>query len=132
MAAIAQRPLRVVDRVREVLSDSGHSLRGARVLVVGVTYKPGVEDVRESPAIEILSRLRNAGCEAEFWDELAPALRLNDGTIMKSVADPAAGDYDLILVHTLHPNLSYDRIAQCPNVLDATYRLTDVDHRVVL
>ncbi|MGZ4619758.1 MAG: nucleotide sugar dehydrogenase, partial [Frankiaceae bacterium] len=81
MVAIAQRPLRVVDRVREVLSDNGLSLRGARVLVVGVTYKPGVEDVRESPAIEILSRLRQAGCEADFWDELAPVMRLTDGSI---------------------------------------------------
>jgi len=132
MAAIAQRPLRVVDRVREVLSDNGLPLRGARVLVVGVTYKPGVEDVRESPAIEILSRLRGAGCEADFWDELAPALRLNDGSILKSLSDPVAPDYDLILVHTLHPGTSYDRIAECPTVLDATYRLTNVDHRMVV
>ena len=132
MAAIAQRPLRVVERVREVLSDRGCSLRGSRVLVVGVTYKPGVEDVRESPAIEILSRLREAGCAADFWDDLAPALRLSDGSILKSVSDPVGTSYDLVLVHTLHPGVSYDVIAECPNVLDATYRLTDVDHRIVL
>ena len=114
MVAIAQRPLRVVDRVREVLSDNGLSLRGARVLVVGVTYKPGVEDVRESPAIEILSRLRQAGCDADFWDELAPVMRLNDGSILKSVSDPVGANYDLILVHTLQPGMSYEASRNAP------------------
>ena len=79
-----------------MLSDKGLSLRGSRVLVVGVTYKPGVEDVRESPAIEILSRLREAGCDADFWDDLAPTMRLTDGSILKSVSDPVGTNYDLI------------------------------------
>jgi nucleotide sugar dehydrogenase len=131
MTAIAHRPLRVVDRVRELLAEQGLAPRSARVLLVGVTYKPGVEDVRESPAIEILSRLRAAGCDAEFWDELSPPVRLNDGTVLQSVPDPVAADYDLVVVHTLQPDVA-DWLADCPHVLDATYRLTGVAHRVLL
>src|SRR6478672_9843404 len=54
MSAIAGRPRRVIERVREVLSEAGIGLAGARILLLGVTYKPDVEDVRESPALEII------------------------------------------------------------------------------
>ena len=60
MTEIAVRPRRVVERVPEVLADRGGALAGARVLVVGVAYKPDVADLRESPAIEIIDRLHAA------------------------------------------------------------------------
>ncbi|RDJ93758.1 hypothetical protein B4Q13_19695, partial [Lacticaseibacillus rhamnosus] len=58
MGAIADRPSRVVRRATELLGDP----RGKRVLMVGVAYKPGVQDVRESPSLEILEALQRAGC----------------------------------------------------------------------
>ena len=58
MQAIAARPHRVVERACELLTGAGASVSGARVLVVGASYKPGMMDTRESPALEIIRELR--------------------------------------------------------------------------
>jgi UDP-N-acetyl-D-glucosamine dehydrogenase len=138
MAAIAQRPRRVVERAAELLADEvGRGLRGARVLVLGVAYKPGVADVRESPALELLDLLARRGAEVAYHDPLVPVLELGPHAgghgapppgapttaPMITVAEPAAADYDLVIAHTLHPQGDYTFLIDCPAVLDCTYRL---------
>ena len=123
MISIAERPGHVVRRVGEVLSDRGLGLRGARVIVVGVTYKGGVADLRESSAIEILERLVRAGARVEYADPMIPSLRLPDGTRLVANDKPAGANYDLVLIHTIHPSVDLDWVAECHSVLDATYRL---------
>ena len=54
-----------------MLAENGCSTRGARILVMGVTYKPGVADIRESPAIEIIDELAAAGAQVTFTDPLS-------------------------------------------------------------
>jgi nucleotide sugar dehydrogenase len=132
MGSISSRPATVVGRARDVLSAHGKGLSGARVLVVGVTYKPGVEDVRESPALEIIERLRDGGAEVGYLDPLIPALRLSSGAALEGVTSPEAFDADLVLVHTAHPSLDLSWLEEHPAVLDTTFRLTDVTHRAVL
>jgi UDP-N-acetyl-D-glucosamine dehydrogenase len=123
MTSIAERPGYVVRRVAELLSDRGLGLRDARVIVVGVTYKPGVADLRESSAIEILGRLRGAGATVSYTDQLVPTLGLPDRTTLRSVDSPAGCDFDLALVHTVPQTADLAWIDDCPLVLDATYRL---------
>ncbi|MQA94228.1 MAG: nucleotide sugar dehydrogenase [Streptosporangiales bacterium] len=130
MTAVALRPSRVVERAREVLAEAGVRLSGAKVLVVGVAYKPGVADWRESPALAILRGLHDAGAYATFTDAYIPRLTLH-GEELTSEPMPAAGDWDLVLVHTRHPGVDHGWIADHPQVLDATYRLTEVSHRRV-
>ena len=132
MGSISTRPTTVVGRVRDVLSAHGKGLSGARVLVVGVTYKPGIEDVRESPALEIIERLRGGGAEVGYLDPLVPALHLPSGTGLVGVTGPEAFEADLVLVHTAHPSMDLSWLEEHPAVLDATFRLTSVPHRVVL
>jgi UDP-N-acetyl-D-glucosamine dehydrogenase len=132
MAAIAGRPSRVVDRVREVLSLNGRGITGARVLVLGVAYKPDVEDVRESPALEIIARLREIGAQVTFFDELVPSLRLHDGSVMSSIARPAEIDTDIVVVHTLHSSTDVSWLADTPLILDTSYRLRDYPQRFAL
>jgi hypothetical protein len=48
---------------------------------------------------------------------------------MDSVATPAGGDFDLAVVHTIHPGVSYAWVADCPRVLDATYQFEQAPHR---
>jgi nucleotide sugar dehydrogenase len=123
MAAIAQRPRRVVERAAELLADSaGTGLRGARVLVLGVAYKPGVADVRESPALELLELLARRGAAVAYHDPLVPVLE-TEGAPLISAAAPEPGDYDLVIAHTLHPQGDYAFLADCRAVLDCTYRL---------
>jgi nucleotide sugar dehydrogenase len=123
MQSIAGRPARVVDRVREILSLNGKGLAGSRVLVLGVAYKPDVEDVRESSALEIIAGLADAGAEVGFYDPLVPVVTSHDGQPVLSVADPRAFEADLVVAHTLHSCLDLQWLEDAPLILDASYRL---------
>jgi nucleotide sugar dehydrogenase len=132
MTAVAARPARVVDRVREVLSLNGHGTTGVRVLVLGVTYKPDVEDVRESPALDILDGLIRVGAQVAFHDPLAPMLRLRDGSTLESVDDPSSFAADIVVVHTMHSRLDTKWLEEGPLVLDTSYRLREHPKRFTL
>jgi nucleotide sugar dehydrogenase len=130
MSAIDARPNEVVDRASQVLSDHGKPLQGARILLVGVTYKPGVADVRESPALQILDQLIGRGAEVSFTDAHVREVRLPSGTLLGGSDPSEVTAPDLVLVHTVHPEVDHGWIEGHPAVLDATYRL-DVAHRHV-
>lgn len=132
MAEIAARPTRVVARIRETLSSAGRGLPGARVLVVGIAYKPDVEDLRESPALEIMAGLLAAGAVVAYHDPYFPSAMLGDGSTLIGVGDPAGFDADLVLIHTAHASVEMSWITRHPLVLDATYRMTGVPSRVAL
>ncbi|WP_285471379.1 nucleotide sugar dehydrogenase [Actinoplanes sp. NBRC 101535] len=122
MSLIAGRPRQVVERAREVLAERGQPMKGSRVLVVGVTYKPDVADVRESPALEIIEELLASGVQVAYQDELVDELTVH-GRRMRTETDPAATTWDLVLVHTAHPDADLTWLAGQPAVLDTTYRL---------
>jgi UDP-N-acetyl-D-mannosaminuronate dehydrogenase len=132
MTAIAERPHQVVARAVEVMSDLGRGLGGARVLVVGVSYKPGVQDVRETPALEIIPGLEARGALVHYHDPLVPNIALPDGRLMASDASAPEAEWDLVLLHTVHAGHDYSWIAGCPTVLDATYRFDAASHRHVV
>ncbi|WP_107118963.1 nucleotide sugar dehydrogenase [Streptomyces bungoensis] len=131
MSAIAGRPRRVVQRVRDILAERATSVSGARILVVGVAYKPGVADLRESPALEIMEELAEDGAKVEFSDPLVTSLRLG-AAVHPSVTEPADREWDLVLVHTVHPGVDLGWLAGQPLVLDATYRLDSVPSKAVV
>jgi nucleotide sugar dehydrogenase len=128
MRKLAGRPRHVVWRAHELLVEEGLSLRGSRVLVVGLSYKPGVGDSREAPAIEIIRRLREEGAEVDFHDPLVPRT-LIDGELLEGVdpdprRDPGGfgpEDYALTILVTVHPGPDYGWLRRCPLVLDCTY-----------
>ncbi|RZT16239.1 nucleotide sugar dehydrogenase [Mycobacterium sp. BK558] len=120
MTAIAMRPRDVVAQAREILAETGRATRGARVLIVGVTYKPGVADVRESPAIEIIDELAAAGAEVTFTDPLIDHLDTHAGRL-SSHQNPSKDTWDLVLIHTRHADVDYDWLPVHPTVLDTTY-----------
>jgi nucleotide sugar dehydrogenase len=132
MAAIASRPGKVVMRVVETLAEIGRALREARVMVVGVAYKPGVADLRQSTAIEIINGLLARGMDVYYWDPLVPVLPLATDRMLTSEPAPRGEDYDLSLVHTLHPGTAHEWLQNSPVVLDATYRYVAAPHREVL
>ncbi|MFD6276257.1 nucleotide sugar dehydrogenase [Streptomyces sp. NPDC060209] len=123
MTAIAERPARVAGKAREALAAKGLGTVGSRVLIVGVAYKPGVTDLRESPALEIIGRLTAWGATVEYTDPLVPRLDLH-GVVRNSVDAPGALDWDLVVVHTVHPGADLDWLDSGPAVLDVTHRLT--------
>ena len=124
MNGIAQRPQRVVERAAELLSrEAGRGLRGARVLVLGVAYKPGVADVRESPALTLIDLLGEREAAVDYHDPMVPVLEHGERPLI-AVADPHAGDYDLVIAHTMHPGVDYGFLGTTTPVLDCTYRLS--------
>jgi UDP-N-acetyl-D-glucosamine dehydrogenase len=131
MAGIAQRPRMVVDRALQVLAAAGSSVVGARVLVAGVAYKPNVEDVRESPALQILDQLSSRGAEVSYLDPFVADLCLSGGRRLSSVPEPATVRPHLVIVHTLHDDLELGWLPEGVPVLDASYRLQDCPTRVV-
>lgn len=132
MRSIEQRPRRVVRRAAEVLSEAGRTLAGARVIVVGASYKAGVRDLRESPSLSIMAALVEQGARVGYFDPLVPDLRLPNAGRLTSEAAPRGRDWDLALIHTVHPTVDYRWVHDCPTVLDATYQLDDVPHRTVV
>ena len=145
---VSGRPRHIAWRAHETLVELGCPLPDARVLVVGASYKPGVADTREAPALQIMQRLRAEGARVEYYDPLVPSLDLK-GQELYSVtlgqtpkpagrgsrtARGAGGtrapeDYDLAILATLHPDHDYDWLARCPAVLDCTYRRPDAGLR---
>ncbi|MCL2535696.1 MAG: nucleotide sugar dehydrogenase, partial [Nocardiaceae bacterium] len=132
MNGIAARPHQVAERARQTLSEHGCGIVGARVLVVGVAYKPNVEDLRESPALEIIADLVEMGADVSYHDPNFPILTLSDGTVLTDVTDPGAFEADLVIVHTAHDEVDLGWLATASAVLDTTYRLDRVPSRVAL
>jgi UDP-N-acetyl-D-glucosamine dehydrogenase len=132
---VSGRPRHIAWRAHELLVRSGRPLRDARVLVVGASYKPGVADTREAPAVEIIARLHAEGAQVDYHDPLVPTLRV-DGEYLHSVRVELRGEgpnlgrgesvnvgsYDLAILATLHPDYDYGWLARCAAVLDCTYR----------
>ena len=86
------------------------SLKGSRILVVGVAYKPDISDVRESPAVKIIGLLQNAGADVSYHDPHVAELDENGLALTSSPLEP--GDYDCVVVVTNHSDIDYDRLVE--------------------
>jgi UDP-N-acetyl-D-glucosamine dehydrogenase len=105
-------PEHVVALVGDALNDRGRALRGSSVLVLGVTYKPDVNDIRESPALEILEMLERKGAHVSYADPFTPQLTL--GSAKLSAVEPtpeAMAEADCVLILTNHSSFDYAAIA---------------------
>ena len=131
MSRIAARPGQIVDRAVAALAARGRSIVDARLAVVGVTYKPNVQDVRESPALEIIAALRALGADVSFVDPLVATLVSADGERVQKVERPADVAWDIAIVHTVHRESDVNWLDAVPVVLDATYRLAPAVNRIV-
>jgi len=121
MLSIHARPARVVERAGEVLATDGRLLTGAKVIMVGASYKAGVSDVRESPALPIIDGLARGGAAVSYHDPLVPTVHTPEGRLLHSITTPRGSGWDLAVIHTVHPGIDYSWVQACPRVLDATY-----------
>jgi len=129
-------PAHTVALVAEALNDRRRALNGSRILALGVAYKRGVGDTRESPALEVIARLRRLGADVAYADPHVPAVTI-DGASLKAIeptpAELAAADCVVIL--TDHAEFDYRTIVEAaPLVVDtrgATWKLSARPGRVV-
>jgi UDP-N-acetyl-D-glucosamine dehydrogenase len=104
-----QMPYHCVAKAQRALNDRGLSVKGARVLLLGVSYKPGVGDIRESPALKMISLLGDLGAEVLYHDPYVPSL--TEFGLRSSPLEEAAADCDIALIVTAHPEVDHELIA---------------------
>jgi UDP-N-acetyl-D-glucosamine dehydrogenase len=106
-------PYFCVERITRALNDQLKPVKGSRVALVGVSYKPGVGDLRESPALRILRLLREQGAEVSYHDDFVP--ELNDFGLRSEWPQ----DADCVAIVTAHPGLDLERLVrEAPLVVD--------------
>jgi UDP-N-acetyl-D-glucosamine dehydrogenase len=110
-----QMPYHCVAKAQRALNERGMSVKGARVVVVGVSYKPGVGDVRESPAIRIISLLRDLGAEIVYHDPFVPSLPAF--SLASTPLEGAISDADLAVIVTAHPGVDHELVAEQARVV---------------
>jgi UDP-N-acetyl-D-glucosamine dehydrogenase len=112
-------PEYVVERVAEALNDREKSVRGSRILVLGVSYKRDIDDVRESPALDVLRLLESRGARVAYNDPYVSQLRLKGASLASEELMPAVAAADLVVIVTDHSSYSYREIVDAAQqVLD--------------
>ncbi len=133
-------PYFVVQKAERILGLQGKSLRGSKVLVLGVTYKEDLPDMRESPALKVIQLLMKEGCEVKYYDPYVPSIEIqmqNQGTYegkqsirLDSISELSAekvGSADLVAVLTGHSCVDYEAVVRAAKaVLDTRNAICDV------
>jgi UDP-N-acetyl-D-glucosamine dehydrogenase len=112
-----QMPYFCMDKIERALNDAQKPVRGSRVLLLGVSYKAGVGDTRESPALKIIQLLRKHGAEIAYHDPHVP--ELPEFELRSRGLDEALEGVDLAVIVTAHPSVDHGRVVErAPLVLD--------------
>lgn len=99
----ASMPQHVVDKVAKALNEHEKSVKGSNLLVIGVAYKPDIDDVRESPALDIIALLQKAGANVSYHDPYVPEIRLPQGELRSQpLTAPCLANADCIVIATNH------------------------------
>jgi UDP-N-acetyl-D-glucosamine dehydrogenase len=111
-------PAYVVQLVTEALNDRARAVRGTRVLVLGVAYKPNVADTRDSPALEIIDMLTARGAHVAYHDPHVPAVPVG-ARRLESVPAPRPAEHDVLLILTAHAGYDWPALVrEAPLVID--------------
>jgi len=126
----------VVAKVTAALNRSRMAVNGARVLVLGIAYKPNVDDMRESPSVIIMEKLRDLGAAVDYSDPhipVFPKTRRHDFTLNSVALDPGSiTGYDCVLLATDHAAFDYALIAEHARaIVDTRGRFDRNDPKVV-
>ena len=107
-------PLHVVGLVQEGLNQQRKSIRGSQILVIGVAYKKNVDDIRESPALDVMKLLENDGAELSFYDPYVSFVKLNGNGINghKSLTEENLKNSDAVIIMTDHDQIDFQFIEE--------------------
>jgi UDP-N-acetyl-D-glucosamine dehydrogenase len=109
----ADMPKYVIDLVSEALNDNGKCVRGSRILVLGVAYKPNVGDLRESPALEVIEILLHRGADLTYCDPYVPNIMSGRRELC---AAPLSAELvkasDCVLITTHHKDFDYEMVVR--------------------
>jgi UDP-N-acetyl-D-glucosamine dehydrogenase len=110
----------VVSRVTAALNDAGKPVKGSRILGIGVAFKAGVDDLRESPSLAVLERLSRLGAIVTYHDPFVPEVVIGDGSVASTPLDEATvAEQDCVVVLTAHEGVDFPAVIRvAPLVFD--------------
>ncbi len=107
------QPEYCVERAMHILNRHKKAMNGAKILMLGVSYKNDIDDYRESPAIRVMKELRKVGAEVEYYDPWVPEFKNMYGQSGRSIPDltpEVVAGYDLVMVTAAHHNVDYEMV----------------------
>jgi UDP-N-acetyl-D-glucosamine dehydrogenase len=111
-------PHLVVEKTQDALNDQKKALNGSKVLILGMAYKKDIDDVRESPALDVFELMQQKGAEVSYHDPYAASVRIGEHTV-KGVSLDHIEQYDIVVIVTDHSNVDYKKVvAQSKLILD--------------
>jgi UDP-N-acetyl-D-glucosamine dehydrogenase len=127
-------PTYVVNKLVAALNEKGRPLNGSRILVLGISYKPDIDDTRESPSIEVLEILCKKKARVEFYDPFVMEQQLLDGTAVTRARFDRASlqEFDVALILTNHSSIDYDLLSECvPLIVDTRGVFRNLQHNII-
>ena len=130
-------PNYVVGLVRDALNDNEKSVKGAKVLILGVAYKKDIDDMRESPALSVIDLLRAQGAEVVYHDAFVPevtfdhAYTIGDGEPLynQELTDDLLQSADCVVICTEHSGVDYNRVCEFSKIIVDTRNALNEDLR---
>jgi UDP-N-acetyl-D-glucosamine dehydrogenase len=121
----ANMPRYVIKQITEILNSEGKAIKGSKIFIVGITYKKDVNDIRESPALEIISLLKEKGADIFYYDPYIPTLDLNSSKIYSiNLTKEIHKNADLTVIVTDHSDIDYQLIIDNSKVVYDTRNVT--------
>jgi UDP-N-acetyl-D-glucosamine dehydrogenase len=112
-----QMPYHCIAKVERLLNDASKPIRGSKIAILGVSYKAGVGDVRESPGLKIVTLLKSLGADIAYHDAFVP--ELPEHGLRNQPLDDVLDKADIVLIVTAHPGIDHDAaVARAPLALD--------------
>ena len=118
-------PEYVVSKIANTLNQQGKPIEGAKILIIGITYKADVADLRESPALEIILSLQNLGGQISYHDPYISSIDLNQKQYSSQPLDAKkVSEFDCVLVVTDHSEIDYQMVLEHSKALVDTRNAT--------
>ncbi len=111
-------PRFVLSKIQDALNDHGKPLKGSKVLILGVAYKPDIDDLRESPALDVIGLLKAKGAQVQYHDPYVAKIS-HDGWELRSVAEQldAVREADCVVIITNHKVFDYASLVESANLI---------------
>jgi UDP-N-acetyl-D-glucosamine dehydrogenase len=121
-----QMPHFVVDKVQNALNDAGKPVKGSRIHVMGVAYKRDIDDLRESPALDVIVLLQRRGGIITYSDPYVPSMKVGD-IALHALPESCAADADCTVIVTNHTSFDYRALVdRAPLIVDTRNALKGV------
>ncbi len=127
-----QMPHFVVEKVQNALNDAGKAVKGSKIHIYGVSYKRDIDDVRESPALDIIHLLSKRGAKVSYSDPYVPEIRLEDNTLLAQDGG-ALDEADCVVIVTDHAAFDYkDLVKKARLIVDTRNALKGVQSEKIV